>query len=159
LQIDAVVTYNRYLNAIMMPDLFNPSQIQFLAKKIALRMIKLTFCLTRLPHLTREQFQTYWRETHAPLVAAHKDVLRIRRYVQLHSSPVATSEGIQRTRGGPDGYDGVAELWWDSFEDMAKSGSDPEAAKAGKLLLEDERKFIDLPKSPLWWGEEFVVIR
>ena len=32
-------------------------------------MIKLTFCLRRLPHLTREEFQTYWREQHAPLVA------------------------------------------------------------------------------------------
>jgi hypothetical protein len=26
------------------------------------------------------------------------------------------------------------------------------------MLLEDEKKFIDLPKSPLWWGEEKVVI-
>jgi hypothetical protein len=26
------------------------------------------------------------------------------------------------------------------------------------LLLEDERRFIDLPKSPLWWGQERVVV-
>jgi len=25
------------------------------------------------------------------------------------------------------------------------------------MLLEDERKFIDLPRSPLWWGEEKAV--
>jgi len=31
------------------------------------------------------------------------------------------------------------------------------AQAAARLLLEDERKFIDLPKSPLWWGEEKVV--
>ena len=31
-------------------------------------MIKLTFCLVRLPHLSREAFQRYWFETHAPLV-------------------------------------------------------------------------------------------
>ncbi|MFT5776135.1 EthD domain-containing protein, partial [Hyphomonas sp.] len=30
-------------------------------------MIKLSFCLRRLPHLSREDFQTYWREQHAPL--------------------------------------------------------------------------------------------
>ncbi|HBT35125.1 MAG TPA: EthD family reductase, partial [Hyphomonas sp.] len=24
-------------------------------------MIKLTFCLRRLPHLSREEFQRYWR--------------------------------------------------------------------------------------------------
>jgi hypothetical protein len=33
----------------------------------------------------------------------------------------------------------------------------PAAADAGRLLLEDERKFIDLPRSPLWWGEEKVI--
>ena len=49
-------------------------------------MIKLTFCLARLPHLTREQFQDYWLNKHAPLVASHKATLGIRRYVQLQAS-------------------------------------------------------------------------
>ena len=31
-------------------------------------MIKLVFCLRRQPHLSREEFQRYWRECHAPLV-------------------------------------------------------------------------------------------
>jgi hypothetical protein len=118
-------------------------------------MIKLTFCLVRLPHLTRAEFQTYWFETHAPLVASVREVLRIRRYVQLHSLPAEVSEPLRVARAGPEGYDGVAQLWWDSFDDMAMR--DPKAAEAGRLLLEDERKFIDLPKSPLWWGEEKVI--
>lgn len=118
-------------------------------------MIKLTFCLRRLPSLSRAEFQTYWFETHAPLVASVKDVLRIRRYVQLHSLPAEVSETLRQTRAGPEGYDGVAQLWWDSFEDMASG--DPKAAEAGRLLLEDESKFIDLPNSPLWWGEEKVI--
>ena len=116
-------------------------------------MIKLTFALVRLPHLSRAAFQKYWFETHAPLVASVREALRIRRYVQLHSLPADVSEPLKRGRGGPDGFDGVAQLWWDSFEDMAKR--DPvAAADAGRRLLEDERKFIDLAKSPLWWGEE-----
>jgi uncharacterized protein (TIGR02118 family) len=119
-------------------------------------MIKLTFCLHRLPSLSRAEFQTYWFETHAPLVASVKDALRIRRYVQLHSLPAEVSEAIRVTRAGPEGYDGVAQLWWDSFEDMARP-DDAKAAEAGRLLLEDERKFIDLPNSPLWWGEEKVI--
>jgi uncharacterized protein (TIGR02118 family) len=117
-------------------------------------MIKLTFALVRLPELSREEFQRYWFETHAPLVASVKDVLRIRRYVQLHSLPPELSEPLRGARAGPEDFDGVAQLWWDSFEDMAQT---PEAAEAGRLLLEDERKFIDLPKSPLWWGEEKVI--
>src|ERR1700736_6208260 len=106
-------------------------------------MIKLTFCLVRLPHLTREAFQKYWLETHAPLVASVKGTLRIRRYVQLHSLPAEVSADLRTARQGPEGYDGVAQLWWDSFEDMTLS--EPDAAEAGRLLLEDERKFIDLP--------------
>jgi hypothetical protein len=118
-------------------------------------MIKLTFCLVRLPHLTREAFQQYWFETHAPLVASVKDTLRIRRYVQLHSLPVEVSEPLRGLRQGPEGFDGVAQLWWDSFEDMSRSGDG--AAEAGRLLFEDEQRFIDLPKSPLWWGEEKAI--
>jgi uncharacterized protein (TIGR02118 family) len=121
-------------------------------------MIKLTFCLVRLPHLTREAFQKYWRETHAPLVANQKEILRIRRYVQMHSLPAEVSEPARATRGGPEGYDGVAELWWDSFDDMAASGTDPKAVEAARLLLEDEKRFIDLSRSPLFWGAEHVVI-
>jgi len=120
-------------------------------------MIKLTFALVRLPSLTREAFQDYWWNHHAPLVASVREPLRIHRYVQMHSLPADVSESLRHTRGGPEGYDGVAQLWWGSFDDMAISADDPAAAAAGKMLLEDEKKFIDLSRSPLWWGEEKVV--
>jgi uncharacterized protein (TIGR02118 family) len=121
-------------------------------------MIKLTFCLVRLPTLTREAFQDYWFTKHAPLVARHREVLRIKRYVQLHSFDPALSLATRNSRGGPEQYDGVAELWWDSFDDLAATSADPAAIAAGRELLEDERKFIDLPRSPLWWGEEKTII-
>lgn len=121
-------------------------------------MIKLTFCLVRLPHLTREAFQTYWHGTHAPLVASVAETLRIRRYVQLHSLPVEASAGIRASREAPPEFDGVAELWFDSLEALVENGRRPEAQKAGAMLLEDEKRFIDLPKSPLWWGQERVVV-
>ena len=120
-------------------------------------MIKLTFCLVRLPHLSREEFQSYWYNQHGPLVASVKEALKIRRYVQTHSLPVEVADSLRTTRDAPAGYDGVAQLWWDSFADMARPG-DADAAKASQLLLEDERTFIDLPKSPLWWGTERSVI-
>ena len=121
-------------------------------------MIKLTFCLYRLPHLTRAQFQTYWRETHGPLVASVQEVLRIRRYVQTHSMPEEMETEVRRVRGGPPGYDGVAELWWDAMDDLAITSSDPAAIEAARMLLDDERTFIDLPRSPLFWGHEHFVI-
>lgn len=120
-------------------------------------MIKLTFCLIRRPEFSREAFQDYWFNRHAPLVASVRELLRIRRYVQTHSLPPEASADLIRSRGGPEGFDGVAQLWWDSLADMAAALADPAAVEAGRRLLEDERRFIDLARSPLWWGEEKVV--
>ena len=121
-------------------------------------MIKLTFCLTRLPHLSREDFQAYWRNTHAPLVASVAETLQIRRYVQLHSLPHEANAAVRASREAPPEYDGVAELWFDSLDALAANGQRPEARAAAALLLEDERRFIDLAKSPLWWGEEKPIV-
>lgn len=80
----------------------------------------------------------------------------MRRYVQLHSLPSEASEWLRKSRQAPPEFDGVAQLWWDSFEAMPPPG-DQAAAEAGRLLLQDERKFIDLARSPLWFGEEAVI--
>lgn len=121
-------------------------------------MIKLTFCLRRLPNLSREAFQTYWREQHAPLVAKHRAVLRIRRYVQMHSATTELNDLIRAGRNAPEMYDGVAELWWESFDELQTAMGSPEGQAAGLELLEDERKFIDLSRSPLFFGEEKTVV-
>ncbi len=71
-------------------------------------MIKLSFCLVRLPHLSREAFQAYWRETHAPLVASVADVLQIRRYIQTHSLSAEVQQGLRASREAPPECDGVA---------------------------------------------------
>jgi uncharacterized protein (TIGR02118 family) len=120
-------------------------------------MIKLTFALVRRPEFTRASFQDYWRNQHAPLVASVREILRIRRYVQVHSLPQEVSAALQQTRGGPEGFDGVAELWWESFDDLTAAGQSAAAADAAARLLEDERRFIDLSRSPLWWGEEKAI--
>ncbi len=121
-------------------------------------MIKLTFCLVRLPELTRAAFQAYWFDNHAPLVKSVAETLRIRRYVQTHSLPLEVSAPLRASRGGPEGYDGVAELWWDTIEDALPASPSQAMIDAGRLLLEDERKFIDLARSPLWWGEEKPIV-
>ena len=122
-------------------------------------MIKLVFTLRRREEMTREEFQTYWREQHAPLVRRHADALRIRRYVQVHARDTNLDEALAGPRGSePRFYDGVAELWWDSLEELVAAFSSDAGQTAGQALLEDEQRFIDLPRSPLWLGEENVVI-
>jgi uncharacterized protein (TIGR02118 family) len=121
-------------------------------------MIKLTFCLRRLPHLSRNEFQKYWRENHAPLVAKHAPLLKIQRYVQVHAGFDAINESARASRNAPEPFDGVAELWWESEAVMAENAGKPGVAEAAQELLDDERKFIDLERSPLWFNREHVIV-
>ena len=100
-------------------------------------MIKLTFCLVRLPHLSRAQFQKYWFETHAPLVASVAETLQIRRYVQLHSLPAEAHAALRESRQAPAEFDGVAELWFDSLEALAEGDvgeSAPSAVSEDQMI-------------------------
>ena len=93
-------------------------------------MVKLIYCISKKPNMSVEEFQRYWREVHAPIAGA---IPGLRRYVQCHVVP-ATYGG----RTAP-GFDGAAELWWDSIEDMRAAMGSPEVVAA----LEDEKNFID----------------
>ena len=54
---------------------------------------------------------------------------------------------IREARQAPPEYDGVAELWFDSLESANENARRPEAQAAAALLLEDERRFIELRRS------------
>jgi len=122
-------------------------------------VIKLVFCLRRLPSLSLAEFQDYWLNNHAPLVRSHAGTLNIRRYVQTHTTADPALQGaLAASRGAPDGFDGVAELWWESREEMAAGTATPEGREAARALLEDERRFIDHSRSPLWISEEHPIV-
>lgn len=117
-------------------------------------MVKLVFCLRRLPHLSRAEFQRHWRDTHGPLVRRHAAALGFRRYVQLHTADHPVNDALRASRGGPEPYDGVAELWWDDADTLARVPTTDAGRAAGLALLEDERRFIDLARSAVFVGEE-----
>jgi uncharacterized protein (TIGR02118 family) len=121
-------------------------------------MVKLIFCLRRLPHLSREEFQKYWLETHGPLVRERAAAIGAIRYVQVHTGHDDANAGLQASRGGPDPYDGVAELWFEDVEAIGASASSDAGRRAAAELLEDERRFIDLAHSPLWIGDEHEIV-
>ncbi len=120
-------------------------------------LIKLTYCLRRKPGLSWEEFSRYWREVHAPLVRERGPALGIKRYVQVRTVQDAPLHERLRTRndGSPEPFDGIAELWYDP-EDRGPGGE--AASRAARELLEDDRNFIDLSASPIWYGEEWEVI-
>jgi EthD domain len=117
-------------------------------------MIKIAFCLRRLSRLTHEEFLGYWYETHAPLVRKRQQVLRIVRYVQFHSELGALSDRLRAFRNSPEPFDGIAEIWYADRAALETVARDPEARKASRELLEDERRFVDLTRSPIWVGQE-----
>lgn len=121
-------------------------------------MVKLIFCLRRAPHLSREEFQRYWYEQHAPLVRESAPALRIMRYVQTHTLATPMNDTLQRGYRSPDAFDGVAELWWNSVEDLAAARATPEGRAAGRRLFEDERRFIDHAGSPVWFAQEHPIV-
>ncbi|MCW5737207.1 MAG: EthD domain-containing protein [Enhydrobacter sp.] len=120
-------------------------------------MLKLTFCLRRRPGLSLPEFQDYWVNKHGPLVRRLQPALGMVRYVQVHRLGGDLADGLRRARSAPEPYDGVAELWWESEESFRAAGKNPGAREAGRLLLEDEARFIDLANSPLWLNREHVI--
>jgi hypothetical protein len=121
-------------------------------------MIKIAFCLRRLPQLSHEEFRRYWYEHHAPLVRKHQKVLRIARYIQLHSELGDLTDKLRGFRSSPEPFDGIAEVWYQTREALETLGKDPDARAASRELLEDETRFIDLSRSPIWVGKEEAII-
>ncbi len=129
-------------------------------------MIKLTFFIRRSPDWTQEAFAEYWRDNHAPLIARHAPAFGIRRYVQTHpvqTHPAQTPAGapsVDDTANDSGGYDGIAELWFESLQHLELwfRNTTPESAAAGREIRADERKFIDRANSPYLIGEEVIVV-
>jgi uncharacterized protein (TIGR02118 family) len=95
-------------------------------------VIKSISLLTRKEKMTHEQFVRHWYDVHAPLARA---VPGLRRYVQSH---------ILEERKRPDipstdvTVDGIAELWYDDGDAMARAVATPQA----KALFDDGALFI-----------------
>ena len=121
-------------------------------------MIKLTFAVRRRDDVDPAEFHRYWRDEHGPLVRSFQKTLGIRRYVQTHRVEGPLNDALRASRNALEPFDGTAELWWDDLDELAKASTSEEGLAAGRALLEDEARFIDLERSALWLGEEVEII-
>ncbi len=113
-------------------------------------MIKLTALLKRNTQLTSEQFQEHWRTTHADLIRTTPAMTEhVVKYVQR---PAFSETGHW---AGTQGYDGIAEQWFDSMAEF-------EAMIADATYLErvrpDETVLLDLPNCVFLITEEPRVV-
>ena len=83
--------------------------------------VKLIALLKANPGLSREEFVQRWVEGHAPLTLRFKNLKGYRINVRI--------DEYQELEGELP-YDGTAELWWNSLEEMQEDFASDEAATA-----------------------------
>jgi uncharacterized protein (TIGR02118 family) len=83
--------------------------------------VKLIALLKAAPGMSREEFARRWVGGHAPLTLRFKNLRGYRINVAI--------DEYQELEGELP-YDGTAELWWDSLEEMQEDFASEEAANA-----------------------------
>lgn len=104
-------------------------------------MIKLIALLKRKPGITMEEFKTRWVEEHTKLSAKLPGLIDYRINIAIDEQEIE----------GELPYDGTAELWWDSLEDM-KASFDTEI---GSIAGADADEFCEIRQHI--YTEEFVI--
>ena len=120
-------------------------------------MIKLVYIVRKRDDITFKEFSAYWLEKHGPLVRSFAKAIRARKYVQSHTVAPETGAAIAQSRGMPPGFDGITEVWWDSLDEVNAGFSTPEGQEAGRALVEDEARFVDLKRSYIFLTEEHTI--
>ncbi|MDP6568106.1 MAG: EthD domain-containing protein [Alphaproteobacteria bacterium] len=116
-------------------------------------MLNLVFCLRRQPEISLEEFQRYWREHHGPLMRRNMAAFGAARYEQWHAMDGEEAEALNKSRGGPAGFDGVAVVWWDDLAAFRAGTGTEDGRAAGREMYQDELNFIDLENSPIFLTE------
>jgi uncharacterized protein (TIGR02118 family) len=95
--------------------------------------VKVIAFVRRRPGLTQDEFSTYWREHHAPLVMSSPELsARVRKYVQNHT--------LQAAGDGPAEWDGVMEMGFECLEDLATVYADEARLR---IVRADHARFMD----------------
>jgi uncharacterized protein (TIGR02118 family) len=83
--------------------------------------VKLIALLKAKPGMSRKDFEERWVKGHAPLTLKFKKLKKYRINIAI--------DEYQEIEGELP-YDGTAELWWDSLEDMKEDFASSEAERA-----------------------------
>ena len=119
-------------------------------------MIRISYLMRRLPHLTVEEFQTYWSEKHPQ--AAPQDAfatLGVKQYVQVLPFESESRSLVVGPRTGlVEPFDGMAELWVEDEEAISRDWSTDKAKEYVQIFFEDEKNFIDWSRSTILVSRE-----
>ena len=111
-------------------------------------MVKVSVMLKRKPGMSPAEFHRYWKDVHGPLVLGVPELMRhFRKYVQCHSIAGTFSD----TPGAVSQYDGIAEVWADSIDEVKRALAEPRYLE---VIRPDEYKFLDLANCVFMVTEE-----
>jgi hypothetical protein len=125
------------------------------------RMIKLICIVKRLPEISYEEFLEHWSHHHAALIKKHAEVLGIKKYVQSYSiNAHEVQSQIESLRDMTNSdFDGIAELWYSDLNTHLNTRNTAEGKLALAEIIADEKRFVDLSKSRMWYSREHFVIK
>jgi uncharacterized protein (TIGR02118 family) len=95
-------------------------------------MMKVVYVMFKKEGMSREEFRSYWKDTHAPVA---KEMPGLKEYVQNHA--------LVDAEGNEPPYDGFDELYFESQEAMEEAI----ATQEGQMTLNDLPNFCDMSKS------------
>ena len=123
-------------------------------------MIKISYLMRRLPHLSLEEFQSYWSEKHPQAAPGDAfSTLGIKRYVQVLPLETDARNLVIGPRAGlVEPFDGIAELWVESIEALERDWSTEKAKEYLEIFFKDEQNFIDWTRSTILVSKENVVM-
>ena len=114
-------------------------------------MVKVAVIVRRKAGMDRREFHRYWKDVHGPLVRSVPEFIRhFRKYVQSHAIDAALSD----MPGAAGPYDGIAELWADSLDEVKKAFAEPRYLE---IVRPDEHKFVDLANCVFMVTEEVAI--
>ena len=120
-------------------------------------MIKLVYCVWRREDISQEEFHNYWLHTHGPNVRSVAEKINALRYVQSHRVDTPSNDDMRQSRNMTAPYDGITEVWFRDEAHMNAAGLTDEGKQAGRFLIEDEARFIDLERSTAFITEEHEI--
>lgn len=120
-------------------------------------MIKLVFVAKRRADIPTRRFHEDWLTQHGRIISDQAESLGMRKYVQSHLVDLPANEALRSSRGMLPPFDGIAEIWWDSLDEMLLASTSPKGRVATALIEKDAARLVDLELSTSFLTKEHLI--
>jgi hypothetical protein len=107
--------------------------------------------------MTDAEVHRTWHDDHGRLVRGLADKVNMRKYIQSHTIEPEYARSVFSTRGVQAPLTGITEVWVDSPASLESSFDTADGREIAQVLIEDERRFVDLSRSRCFLTKEHVI--